>query len=124
MKRKVNDWRKEGYNIGDKLYMTTQSSFFHEEPRCRYVYISHIGKTVLHVKPNLDENYTIKFNKGESTLSDWGQYHVLYSNEAEYLEAKKMCEYRQELEEKTLKLIDKLPNHVMEELIAKYGEEK
>lgn len=93
----IKDWRKEGLNVGDKLYMVCNYYWGFREPEIKEVYISHIGKTVLHVKFNLDDKYPYKFSKCKSTMNDFGSYYELYKTKEEYLEEVEEKKFKEKL---------------------------
>ena len=118
MKKRVKDWRQEGYKIGDKLFMTSYT--FWGEPKCTEVFISHIGKTVLKVKKNLDDEFDYSFSKGLCESNSLGTHYKLYKSKEEYNNLIAQIEYRKSLKEELKSLVDNIPNKDLEELIAKY----
>lgn len=118
MKDKVSDWRKENIKIGDKLYMTTCG--YWGEPEGTVVYVSEIKKTVLKVKKHLDDKYDYSFKLGKTYSSGLGMHRKLYSSEEEYNLMVEKRQKRKELINNVEKILDNIPNEILEELIAKY----
>lgn len=120
MKAKVSDWRKENYKLGDKLYMTTFS--YYGKEKGQNVYISHIGKTVLKVKPDLNKDYEITFKKGYSKQSNLGLCYSLFDSEESYEDLKSIIKHREDMIVKLKQIANKIPNEEIEELLIKYGD--
>lgn len=78
------NWKKENYNLGDIVYITTEFMFGNNVDAQEGLVI-HVGRSILKVK--LEDETILEFrsrtcyNKGL-----WSKYHTIYKSEEEYKE--------------------------------------
>lgn len=101
------NWKKEGYKVGNKAYMTNRSMWNNVLTGGEEVEIVYVGTKILKVKHN---NSIIEFKgKTFSNSSLWGYYYEIYLNEEEYIRLREEEKQRTELAEQLKLLIGKAP---------------
>lgn len=77
------NWKKEGYNVGDKVYITTEWMFASKKYE-EYGTVIYVGTKILKVKLDNDSILEFKNSKMACIRGMWSSYHYIYKSKEEY----------------------------------------
>lgn len=79
------NWKKENYNVGDSVYVTTEWMFSNSKNE-QYGTVTHVGTKILKVKLDNDSILEFKNSRMACTKGMWSSYHYVYKSKEEYQE--------------------------------------